>query len=119
MKLFQISADDIKEELPYANELNLIEESTEFKDEAMFSSFKLCETKKESKLKNSKLKTKTNNNKNISFNPCFNPEEATFTIEEVEERIKTFEKRLKNKPEDEDILFKQILFERAKIEVLG
>ena len=78
----------------------------------MFSSFKLCETGKESKPK--KLKIKSKPYKNISFNP----DHASFTIEEVEERIRTFEERLKNKPEEAEKLSKQILFERAKIEVL-
>ena len=78
----------------------------------MFSSFKLCETGKE--LKPKKLKIKSKPYKNISFNP----EDASFTIEEVEERIRTFEERLNSKPEEAEKLNKQILFERAKIEVL-
>ena len=50
--------DDIKEELPFPNELNLVEENTEFKDEAMFSSFKLCESTKDIKPKKLKIKSK-------------------------------------------------------------
>ena len=115
MKLFQLSVDDIKEELPFTSELNLVEESIEYKDEAMFSSFKLCETIKDIKPKPKKLKIKNKPFKNISFNP----DEANFTIEEVEERIKTYENRLENDPEEAEKISKAILFERAKIEVLG
>ena len=81
----------------------------------MFSSFKLCETKDDIKPKPKKLKIKSKPQKNHSFNP----DDASFTVEEVEERIRTFEKRLEENPEHSDKLSKQILFERAKIGVLG
>ena len=86
-----------------------MEESIEYKDEAMFRSFKLCESKKIKDHKKSK---------NPKFSKESLPVEASFTIEEVEDRIKTFQDRLMNKPEESDKLSKQILFERAKIEVL-
>ena len=97
--------------MPHSNELNFVEECTEYKNEGIFSSLK-CETKQEPK--KSKTKTKSNNYRNIPA--AFT---AAFTLEEVEEKIKTLEERLKSKPEEADKLSKAILFERAKIEVLG
>ena len=85
-----------------------MEESIEYKDEVMFRSFKLCKSKK----------IKDRKSKNPKFSKESLPVEASFTIEEVEDRIKTFQDRLMYKPEESKKLSKQILFERAKIEVL-
>ena len=49
----------------------------------------------------------------------FNPDDESSTIAEVEGRIKTYEKRLEDEPEEAEKISKNILFERAKIEVLG
>ena len=82
----------------------------------MFSSFNLCETAKDIKPKKpKKLKIKSKPSKNHSFNP----DDATYTIEEIEERIRSLEERLKKTPEDEDKISKAIVFERAKIVALG
>ena len=85
-----------------------MEESIEYKDEAMFRSFKLNKSKK----------MKEHKSKNPKFSKESLPVEAFFTIEEVEDRIKTFQDRLMNKPEESNKLSKKILYERAKIEVL-
>ena len=82
------------------------EENIESKEEAFFSSFKLCKAKKIKKHKSNQPKSQSL------------PIEASFTIEEVEDRIKTFQDRLMNKPEESNKLSKKILYERAKIEVL-
>ena len=81
------------------------EENIESKEEAFFSSFK-CKAKKIKKHKSNQPKSQSL------------PIEASFTIEEVEDRIKTFQDRLMNKPEESNKLSKKILYERAKIEVL-
>ena len=82
------------------------EESIEYKEDAFFSSFRLCKAKKIKKHKSNQPKSQSL------------PIEASFTIEEVEDRIKTFQDRLMNKPEESNKLSKKILYERAKIEVL-